>query len=272
LALEDGKRLLWLTDLHLNKVSPLEIDELLEEMAVYPCEAIVITGDISDGYYFLDFLEKTHETLFHKPIYFVLGNHDYYHSSIEDTRKLATKISEKISSIHYLTTSPILELTPHTAIIGHDSWADGRHGDFFSSTVKLRDFYAIEDFIGLKPEQRKELMHKLGDEAAAFIKKQLTEALENYSKVILLTHIPPFVEACCYRGIPADENWGPFFLCQAVGDVLLEVMDKNPDSELLVLCGHTHHQAQVEKRPNILVLTGEVSIGEPSVQQVIPIR
>lgn len=272
MALEGGKRLLWLTDLHLNKVSPYEIDELLEEMAVYPCEAIGITGDISDGYRFVEFLKRTYETLFHKPLYFVLGNHDYYHCSIEDTRKLASKISEEIPTIHYLTTSPVLELTPSTAIIGHDGWADGRHGDFFSSPVKLRDFYAIEDFIGLEPEQRKELMHQLGDEAAEFIKKQLTNALEDYSKVILLTHVPPFVEACCYNGFPADEKWGPFFLCQAVGDVLIEVMDKNPESELLVLCGHSHHRAQVEKRPNILVLTGEVRIGEPSVQQVIPIR
>ena len=263
---------MWLTDLHLNKVTPLQVDELLEEMAVHPCESIGITGDISDGYRFVNFLKRTYETLFHKPIYFVLGNHDYYHSSIKDTRFLASKLSKEIPGIHYLTDSPVLELTPQTAIIGHDSWSDGRYGDFFASPVKLRDSFAIEDFIGLEPHLQKELMGKLGDESAEYIRKRLGEALEEYSKIILLTHVPPFVEACCYNGVPADEKWGPFFICKAVGDVLLELMDKHPNSELLVLCGHSHHRAKVQKRPNILVLTGEVEDGSPMVQQVIPVR
>jgi hypothetical protein len=44
----------------------------------------------------------------------------------------------------YLSQSGIVELTSDTALVGHDSWADGRLGDLDHSEVILNDFLLID--------------------------------------------------------------------------------------------------------------------------------
>lgn len=44
--------------------------------------------------------------------------------------------------------------------------------------------------------------------------------------------------------------------CKAMGDLLLEVAQANPDVQIDVLCGHTHREAAVEMLPNLRVHTG----------------
>jgi len=65
----------------------------------------------------------------------------------------------------------------------------------------------------------------------------------------------------------SDDNWLPHFSCKAVGDVLLEVMEKNPDKQLTVLCGHTHSCGEAHPLPNITVYTGQAEHGSPTIQK-----
>ena len=39
--------------------------------------------------------------------------------------------------------------------------------------------------------------------------------------VIVLTHVPPFREACWYQGHTTDDHWAPFFVCGEVGQACL---------------------------------------------------
>lgn len=43
------KRLAWLTDIHLNFLSPLEVEAFLDRLAATPADAFVIGGDIGEA-------------------------------------------------------------------------------------------------------------------------------------------------------------------------------------------------------------------------------
>lgn len=87
----------------------------------------------------------------------------------------------------------------------------------------------------------------------------------------MLTHVPPFKETCWHDGRPSQEEWLPYFSCKAVGDVLKDIMEQHPESEMTVLCGHTHGQAECRILSNLLVYAGRAEYGEPQIQRVINI-
>jgi hypothetical protein len=85
--------------------------------------------------------------------------------------------------------------------------------------------------------------------------------------VLLLTHVPPFREACWHEGHLSDDQALPFFACGATGEVLLEQMQSHPGRSMLVLCGHTHSGGAAELLPNLRVLTGGATYGSPRLQR-----
>ncbi len=68
-----------------------------------------------------------------------------------------------------------------------------------------RDHYTLD-----KPALRN-AVQALGVEAAAYLKGVLPRATEQYPKVIVATHIPPFREAAWYDGRPSGDDYLPFF-------------------------------------------------------------
>lgn len=262
------QRLVWMTDLHLDAADETQRRRFFDLVRHHRASTILIGGDISNGTQSLDFLKQL-AGLSNGPLYFVLGNHDFYYGSIDKTRELATQLAEKNDSIHYLTVEGEIKLSPAVALIGHDGWADGRYGDFLHSTIMLNDYILIRDFDSLKKEELLKRLHQLGKEAADNLKESLKRALKWAEQVILLIHAPPFEEACFYEGEVTNTNWGPHFVAKAVGDMLREEMHNYPDKKLLVLCGHAHHGADIAISSNIRALTGHSELGEPSVQGVI---
>jgi hypothetical protein len=80
--------------------------------------------------------------------------------------------------------------------LGHDGWADGRPGDYAVSDVFLNDYLLIKELAGLDAEARLGRLHDLDDEAAAHFRAGLPAALSGFRRLIVLTHVPPFREAC----------------------------------------------------------------------------
>ena len=117
-----------------------------------------------------------------------------------------------------------------------------------------------------------EALNVLGDEAARHLETALTQAVADHSSVIALTHVPPFKEAAWHEGKHSDDNYLPHFACKATGDVFRRVMDAQPQSSLLVLCGHTHGQGEVQITENVQVLTGGAECRNPAVQQIFDIE
>lgn len=263
-------RLAWLTDIHLDHAPPDRFDALCAEVEAAGADRVLIGGDIAEAPTVAVYLGRLADRLA-RPIDFVLGNHDYYRGSLKAVRDDLRDYCRRRPSLTYLSQSGVVPLGHSTALVGHDGWGDARLGDFDGTDLMLNDELLIEDLRDAafdRPALRARL-EALGDEAAAHLRRLLPEALAGFPRVVVLTHVPPFRAAAWHRGRPSDDEWLPRFSCQAVGNTLLEAATAHPDRHLLVLCGHTHGAGEVEVRPNLHVLTGAATYGEPHMQRVL---
>jgi predicted phosphohydrolase len=261
------RRLAWATDIHLNFLSAIGLTVFSETLAKQEADAIVITGDIAEAPTLEPLLTGLARAV-RTPIYFVLGNHDFYRSSIARVREVAAGLSERSPYLRWLATEGVVELAPDAALVGVDGWADGRLGAYATSPVMLNDYLLIAELTGITKAARRERLNALGDAEAARLTGPLEEALGRYPRVIVATHVPPFREACWHEGRLSNADWLPHFTCKAVGDALRRAAEAHPDRKIRVLCGHTHGAGTAEILPNLKVYTGGAEYGEPAVQGV----
>ncbi|NIL97139.1 MAG: phosphoesterase [Planctomycetales bacterium] len=260
-------RALWLTDIHLNFVDNRGVKILLDRVQRQQADAVLLTGDVGESHSLLPYLAQMNDA-WDCPIYFVLGNHDFYFGSIERLREEVQRFCQSQPQLSYLTSLEIEELTPRIGLIGHDGWADGRIGDYERSIVMMNDYRLIHELAPFKKEERLAVLHALGDEAAAHVRRVLPQALDTYGEVVFLTHVPPLREACWYEGQLSDDEWAPHFTCKAIGDALLDIMPDYPDHHLTVLCGHTHSRGETHPLPNLEIRTGAADYGKPDIEQI----
>jgi predicted phosphohydrolase len=122
-------------------------DQFFESIIRAEVDGILIGGDISTARTLLGELRSLQERL-NGPIYFVLGNHDYYDGSVRGVRRKVKALCDKSEHLHWLPGSEIIELSPATCLIGHGGWADGRCGDYAGSDVMLKDYLIIQELAG----------------------------------------------------------------------------------------------------------------------------
>lgn len=259
-------RLAWATDIHLEFLTPAGLSRFVITLARSKADAFLLGGDINQALGIekhLRILERALE----RPIYFVLGNHDYYHGRVADVRERIGAMSAASPVLRWLPATGAVGLSDNCGLVGHDGWADGRFGNYANSRVMLNDYRVIEDFIRLGAADRLLLMQALAQGAADFLRAELPAALARWKRVIVLTHVPPFAEAAWHMGKMSDKDWLPHFASQVTGAVLKEIMTQHPDRELLVLCGHTHSPGEVAILPNLTVVTGGARYGHPEIQR-----
>ena len=143
-------KLLWLTDPHLNFAGIARAQSLLSQASSLKPDAFLISGDIGESHDLEGWLMLSAQSL-DCPIYFVLGNHDYYGSSIAQVRADVSELCTQHAHLTWLSElkRPI-PLSDSLAMIGHDGWGDGRAGDLTSSRVRLNDFIQIQELRALK--------------------------------------------------------------------------------------------------------------------------
>ncbi len=81
----------WLTDIHLNFLEPDALQRFLGELRECPADTILLGGDIGEAPDVCDYLRQLDEALA-RPVYFVLGNHDFYRGSIQTVRRNVTEL------------------------------------------------------------------------------------------------------------------------------------------------------------------------------------
>lgn len=265
-------KLVWVTDPHLNFL-PVEKRKAFyaKLMGFDRCnDAIAISGDICGGSNEI-YLFKELKAL-RIPVYFVLGNHDYYGGSVADMRRSMKEVAT--NDLYYLSNCGVIELSPTTALIGHDGWADGGFGNFAATGVMLNDHSLISDLATfcrydyVLKEPLSVVMKKFAQESADHIEWCLDEAVRKYKQIFIVTHIPPFREACWYMGKISNDDFLPYFACKVVGEAIKEVAENHPDVKITVLCGHTHSSGEVNILDNLEVLTGAANYGNPTVQRI----
>ena len=83
-------KLAWATDVHLNFLTTMARRRFLEPIREQ-ADALVVTGDIAESNS-LGAMLMVMDSLVGRPIYFVLGNHDFYKGSVAGTRSAVAEM------------------------------------------------------------------------------------------------------------------------------------------------------------------------------------
>ena len=254
-------KIAWATDIHLDRLHKRDYLEYKEYLQKLNPDCLIISGDIAEGEKVCQSLKDFDET-FNFPIYFVLGNHDFYWNSFEKVEREVGELVENSKNLTWLTKSGVLKINDSTCLIGVEGWGDGRNGTLNLSEGSSRDVLSIEDYKCLNREEIAKLLNNKGDHYADLLRPKLIEAVNSYEKILLVTHVPPFVEVCFDRSLRIHGEFRqPFYTCKAIGDMLLEVMNNNPKCQMTVFCGHTHETADVKILDNLRVRVKESGYG-----------
>ncbi len=239
-------RLGWSTDLHLDRLSVEARDEYLKSSL--GVDAWIMSGDISGGKRLVPDLESIADTL---PLYFTLGNHEYYQSTFAARRRAVSNLGK---DAHYLSTSEPIELTSKTCIVGDDGWYDARKIVPLTNWVFSIDWMMIKDFwLEDGNKERLALVQQLAWESTDRLVKKLRQINGHYEKIILATHFPPWRQR--HRHTLLDRFWTPYNTNHFLGEALT-AMFQNTSSKLLVLSGHTHIEQYMRISNNIKCLIG----------------
>lgn len=266
-------KLIWLTDIHLNFLKlECRVDFYQKIIAAFG-DKIIISGDIAEAPSVSEILKEMAKII-QKPLYFVLGNHDYYHGQVDLLRQEMRDLTKNEVLLYWLPTSGVHDLGNQTILLGEDCWADGRYGDYTNSHVALNDSRMIIDLFQsniLGKYQLLKKMQQLADQDAQQLKIKLSDAISNHypKKVIILIHVPPFKEACLYEGKISNADFLPFFSSKITGDILMQIAKANKEIEFLVLCGHTHSKAYWQPCENLIVKVGAAEYMKPAIQEII---
>ena len=245
------------TDIHLDHLSESRTREFFRSVLTLEPDAIVSTGDMSIARLLETHLDWMQAETRAVPIYFVLGNHDFYGSSIATIR---ASIGRRTGRAVYLTTAehPV-SLGDGIAIIGHDGWYDGGYSDWFASRINMTDYNAIAEFRSHSRDEWFALIQHLADEAAQAITTRAREAAKtSAAHVIIATHVPPF--ATCSRAPTreqSDGDWLPVMSSKRVGDAIRAVAEEFPAVRFTVLCGHTHTPWRERLTVNLECIVGD---------------
>jgi predicted MPP superfamily phosphohydrolase len=255
--------------------------EFYKEINACSASHILITGDIAEAISLEMILAEMSEHI-DKYIYFVLGNHDYYHGAVDEVKTMLSKLPYK--KVRWLPGEhPVW--TANVTLIGTDSWADGRYGNYHRSEVVMNDSKIIYDLYNATKNALLTMtfaggalltkMQELADKDAHQLWCTMENAIQNthperdHDLFVVLTHIPPFPEVCKYNRSNTDKAWLPFYSCKATGDVLLKFANEHPEIKVLVLCGHTHSAAEYQPLPNLLVKCGGSEYYHPKINEIL---
>ena len=112
-------KLSWTTDTHLNLIESDARTLFYDSIIATDCDAVLLTGDIAESPSLIDVLiEMAHHI--QKPIYFVLGNHDYYYSNVADIRAVMRELTKTEKNLFWLPASGVQVLNSDTVVLGQD--------------------------------------------------------------------------------------------------------------------------------------------------------
>jgi predicted phosphohydrolase len=255
----------WGGDWHLDHLGHKDLQDFLALVKTEcsdPETVLLLTGDTTTGQRVEGDHYKLSEACGGKMLY-VLGNHDRWNSGFADVEKRI-----KTSSIHspnasFMDTVDHVQVEPGTFVVGDSGWYDGRNGLQGKPRFIMNDWYYIKEYIGKEPYKASA---DFADACARRLERKLRSAVAaGASRLIVLTHVPPYVESCRHLGNPSDEYALPWFSSQCIGDVLDQIAEEFHDVKLEVLCGHTHSPCLYKRRDNLVVHVTWAKYGYPQI-------
>ena len=261
-------KLIWVSDVHLNFLHNKE--DLRNEFYLQLKEAegdnILITGDIAESHNVVLYVEEMQERT-GKPVHFVLGNHDFYGSSV-------LKVKRSVRHLNYLPKSMGTPLSDDTILIGVDGWGDCRNGDYENSRLTMSDWLYIDDLrseYGKGMAKLKTQLMKLADMDAKKLERRVLKAVKSFKKIIIATHVPPLEEVCLNAGRKSTPSGLPFFSSKCLGDTIVPIAKKHPNIDFLWLSGHTHSRARHKPCNNLTSKVAKAEYYYPQIEEIFDV-
>lgn len=271
-TISEPTKLLWLSDLHLDLSSDEFKSRFFGKLKALPYDCVVITGDISNGRQLASHLDELAEVCAPRPVYFCLGNHDFYESTFAAVNHEVELACRRHGNLNFLGNGEILPIGRDTAIVGHGGWADGRAGWGKRTIIESRDHHSIGDFKNLSKDEVFDRMEMLGQESARYFRRVLPYALSCYSEVIIATHVPPFQSVTLqHHGKECGRTHLPHYSNSCAAGPVLAIVRKYPGRRATLLCGHTHHSAR-KTFDNLTVCVAGAQRGRPAIQGVLEVK
>jgi Icc protein len=261
--------ILWLSDCHIDHLSHEDRTRLTRELRNSAGDVVVVTGDTSTGKTLIADLEFVADAAA-RPVYFVLGNHDHFNSTIANVRDAAIALAARRPALQWLPPAGVVQLAAHTVLVGVDGWADGRLGNPLNTPLVLNDDRLIGEIAALSTRVGKLAVKRaLADADAARLAVLLDRAVPDAHTIIVATHVPPFAEALPRTGRLSNPHWLPLMVCGAVGAVLKRFAAEYRDRRFVVLCGHTHVATDVMIAENLRCIVAGARYGEPRFDSLV---
>jgi Icc protein len=257
-------RIAWASDLHLDRAAPATVARFHATVRSAAPDAVIVTGDVSNATRLIDDLSTLADAS-GATIYHVLGNHDYYGSGIGNVRDAVLALAAQRPDIQWLPPASPIRLSDETFLVGIDGWADGRHGDPLRTPLVLNDDRLIAEVAAQDGRAAKLIVKRILADADA---NRLTTLLDRAAKpaparIIVATHVPPFVEALAPGSRESHPDWHPLLVSAATGNALRAFASAHPEIGVEVLAGHSHRACRVSILPNLKVRVAAARYGEP---------
>jgi len=267
-SLHAAMKLLWCSDLHLDRAENLRKERFLERLAAAGHDGVVITGDISDSKSLVQHLGEIASACPTKPVFFTLGNHDFFGASIKQVESAVDAVCRQVSNLHHLGKGEIIPLGNGTALVGHRGWSNGGAPPEYRPSAPNPDRQAIRDFRGLSTAAYHSRVERLGSESADYVRSVLPTALGRYRRVLLTTHFPPHTHAVRFNGQLCSRDRMGHFVNFAMGGAVLGIARNYPGRRITVLSGHSHFATTVEVASGIEIRVAGARTGKPEAQGI----
>lgn len=245
-------RTAWTSDVHFDFLSEHQIIEFARGIASANPEIVLLSGDISVARDLVLHLSML-ESVIKRPIYFVLGNHDYYGSNVETMQKKMHELTNMSEHLKYLKTLPYVQLGS-TAVVGADGWYDAGYGNGPKSRFVMADWHRIGDFAALESREKIiSVAQKLSHASVTHVYNSIKAAVRYCQHIVVVTHVPPYPETHFYQGKIGDADAQPWFTSRMMGDMLLDASKAFPQHKFTVLAGHTHGKFSGQIKDNLVV-------------------
>jgi hypothetical protein len=255
----------WITDPHLDHLPDANaLIKFVDVLHSRKSDGLLVTGDIAESSTLHDFLGIL-SGAYQRPIYFVLGNHDYYGAWMSQTHERARLLCSMVPDgiLNWMTETGPIELTDGVFITGVDGLYDGKEGLGAGTDIGMTDFVLHHGILDLAQQLAMgthflfEKILELAESSTSALEKQLELACSRGARrVLLLTHVPPFLGASKFRGKPSNPRSAPFYVNQTMGNMLLHFCARHPDVEFEMFAGHTHGKCMYQAAENLVVRVG----------------
>lgn len=234
------RRLLWLTDPHLEKAPQSIQSKITRRLEAQDYDMALITGDLGTPATLPNILPRLAEACGQRQLFFVLGNHDFRAAGVHETLSMVDDVCRRHTNLTHLTSSGPVRITEHSTLVGH-------HGLTGATERRYRD--------GV--ESREKMRHGI-----FYAKKARTQLLA-------ATHYPPFHSSVLFNGRPCDKRRQVKYCNGVLGYMLIKMASTLPSVSIRILAGHTHHMANDTILPNLSCRVGKAGSGQTGVQGIV---